>query len=134
MSDLNPYEEGLALELQAAQKRIEALTEQLAAARKDAEEAEVYAEELEAKLKKALPAVTPAPDAAAATLPALLEAAEARPNHAYRVGYAAGRAAGLREAAAIVGEMVEGALTVQAQEHAIQCQEAILALLPKGGA
>lgn len=30
MSDLNPYEEGLALELQAAQKRIEALTAEVA--------------------------------------------------------------------------------------------------------
>lgn len=57
MSDLNPYEEGLALELQAAQKRIEALTEQLAAARKDAEEAEVYAEELEAKVARLVEAI-----------------------------------------------------------------------------
>ena len=48
MSDLNPYEEGLALELKAAQDRIEALTEQLAAARRDAEEAEAYAGEVEA--------------------------------------------------------------------------------------
>lgn len=61
MSDLNPYEEGLALELQEAKGRIKALqkalkdqssvsdrlAEQLAAARKDAEEAEAYAGELE---------------------------------------------------------------------------------------
>jgi len=45
----------------------------------------------------ALPAVLPAPDAAA-----IREAAEASPNHAYRVGYAAGRAAALREAAALM--------------------------------
>ena len=70
MSDLNPYEEGLALELQTAQKRIEALiaerdqywesfvhwrkeaddrSEQLTAARRDAVEAEAYAEDLEKK-------------------------------------------------------------------------------------
>lgn len=62
MSDLNPYEEGLALELQAAQKRIEALIEQLDAVRKDADEAEAYAWELEQRLGAAL---EPAPTDAA---------------------------------------------------------------------
>ena len=41
----------------AAAARIEALTEQLAAARQDAEEAEAYAGELEAKLAKAVDAL-----------------------------------------------------------------------------
>ena len=51
MSDLNPYEESLAIELKAAQDRIAALTEQLAAACQDAKEAEAYAEELEEELR-----------------------------------------------------------------------------------
>ena len=51
MSDLNPYEESLAIELKAAQDRIAALTEQLAAARQDAKEAETYAWKLEEELR-----------------------------------------------------------------------------------
>jgi chromosome segregation ATPase len=50
MSDLNPYEEGLAIDLAKAQASIEALTEQLEAARADAKEAEAYAEELEKRV------------------------------------------------------------------------------------
>ena len=50
MSELSPYEEKLAIELGKARAIIEALTEQLEAARADAKEAEAYAEELKATM------------------------------------------------------------------------------------
>ena len=57
MSELNPYEEGLALDLKAALDRIEELEERLKAAQDDAKEAEAYAEDMEAKLAKAEAAI-----------------------------------------------------------------------------
>jgi chromosome segregation ATPase len=47
MSDLNSYEESLAIDLAKAVAAIKAMTEQLEAARADDKEAEAYAEELE---------------------------------------------------------------------------------------
>ena len=74
--------------------------------------------------------LTPAPDAAA-----IREAAEASPNHAYRVGYAAGRAAALREAAdllfTVAGE--KGATKTPQGRTAQYYARRILALIPKGG-
>jgi hydroxypyruvate isomerase len=52
MSDLNSYEEGLAVDLAKAEAVIKAMTEQLEAARADAKEAETYAEELERECKR----------------------------------------------------------------------------------
>jgi hypothetical protein len=71
--------------------RIKALTEQLAAARQDAKEAEAYAEELEAKLAKAVEAAQAtiaAKDAENAKLHDRIEGV-ARGTHKIMVGYEA---------------------------------------------
>jgi phytoene/squalene synthetase len=57
MSDLNSYEESLAIDLAEAEAVIKALTEQLEAARHDADEAEAYAWQLEQRLYKAVEAL-----------------------------------------------------------------------------
>ena len=57
MSDLNPYEESLAVDLAKTEAAIKAMTEQLEAARHDADEAESYAWQLEQRLSKAVEAL-----------------------------------------------------------------------------
>ena len=57
MSDLNPYEESLAVDLAKTEAAIKAMSEQLEAARHDADEAEAYAWQLEQRLSKAMEAL-----------------------------------------------------------------------------